>query len=125
MIWTPRLLCCLMIPLATLPVALSPRLTRPMPIPAPAPAAERTGFTLGADGKRNVVVTSLRTGGPADQSHIAVGDIVRKIDGQRTTGVTMSRTLILKAAGCDITVELEHDGVRHLARLQQCAKDRG
>lgn len=125
MIWTPRILCYLMIPLASLPLALSPRLARPIPMPTPSPAAERTGFTMGADGKRNVMVTSLRTGGPADQSHIAVGDVVRKIDGQRITGVSMSRRLILNAAGCDIMIELEHKGARHLARLQQCAKDSG
>lgn len=121
MSWSPRLLSSIIVALAALPPLISPRLARPMP--APAVITDHAGLTLGSDRKHHVVVTSLRTGGPADRSAIAVGDVLRQIDGKPATSVVLSRRLINSPSHCDIRIEVERAGARHMARLQQCAKE--
>lgn len=123
MTWSPRLLSSIIVALAALPPLISPRLAHPMP--SPKIIADRAGLTLGSDGAHQVVVTSLRTGGPADRSGIEVGDIVRLIGTQRASGVALSRRLIDDPARCDVQMEIERSGLRHMARLQQCAKEAG
>ena len=123
MTWSPRLLSSIIVALAALPPLLSPRLAHPMPAPKISP--DRAGLTLGSDRARQVVVTSLRTGGPADRSGIQVGDIVRQIGARPAGGVALARRLIDDPARCDIRIETERSGLRHMARLQQCAKEAG
>lgn len=121
MTWSPRLLSSIILALAALPPLLSPRLAHPMP--AAEMVRDRAGLTLGADNKHHVIVTSLRTDGPADRSGIAVGDIVRKIASRPASSVSLSRRLINDPARCDVRMEMERHGLRHMARLQQCAKE--
>ena len=123
MTWSPRLLSSIIVALAALPPLISPRLAHPMP--SPKIITDRAGLTLGADRAHQVVVTSLRTGGPADRSGIEVGDIVRQIGTRSASGVALSRRLIDDPARCDVRMEIERSGLRHIARLQQCAKEAG
>lgn len=121
--WSRRLLYGLAIPIAATPLLLSSWLARP--VPAPAVATERAGLTLGEGRGRHVIVTSLRSGGPADRSGIVVGDELRDIAGQPITGAVMARRLINSPLRCDIAVDLRRDGLPHVARISQCSKKAG
>ncbi|MBT2189136.1 PDZ domain-containing protein [Sphingobium nicotianae] len=119
MLWPRRLLYAIALLLAASPLLLSSRLARPLP---PDAVTERAGLTLGADPRHRVIVTSLRAGGPADRSGIAVGDELREIAGRRVSGLAMSRQLLEDPARCDLLIDVARQGQLHLASLQQCDK---
>ena len=123
MTWSPRLLPSIIVALAAVPPLISPRFVHP--VTAPKVMADRAGLTLGADKKHHVVVTSLRTGGPADRSGIEVGDIVTQIGSRPAASIALSRRLVNNPAHCDVRIEIDRHGLHHMARLQQCAKGRG
>ncbi len=109
--------------LAAAPPLLSSRFARQAP--APNIEIDRAGLTLAEERGRHVIVTSLRNGGPADRSGMAVGDELRDIAGQPVTGITMARQLINDPKHCDVAVDLHRDGLSHVARINQCDKKYG
>ncbi len=109
--------------LAASPLALSShvgqirRAASPMPEPA--------GLTV-ADGRTNAaVVTSLRSGGPAEHGGMAVGDEIRAIDGHRTRGAAAVRHDLHDARRCRVAIDLRRGGHRLVATVNRCGRGRG
>lgn len=104
--------------LAAIPLTLSGQVGRLRQNPVRPP--DSMGLTV-ADGRRNgPVVTSLRSGGPAERGGIAVGDEVHAIDGHRTHGASAVRRDLRDAHHCRVAIDLRRGGHRLVATVGRC-----
>jgi S1-C subfamily serine protease len=90
---------------------------------------EPAGLTV-ADGRVDgqpgaAVVTSLRSGGPAEHGGMAVGDEIRAIDGHRTRGAAAVRHDLHHARRCRVAIDLRRGGHRLVATVNRCGRGRG
>lgn len=106
--------------LAAVPPLLSVRLNH-----SPSTAevvSNRIGLTLGEYAGRVVVVTSLRSRGPADRSGIRVGDMLDAVAARPVAGLAEAQRLIQTTAKCGMTLRFRHAGIPYDARIWQCGK---
>ncbi|BBD97148.1 hypothetical protein SAMIE_1006490 [Sphingobium amiense] len=104
--------------LAAIPLILSMRYPR-----SPAAAvvvSDAMGLTLGEYAGRRVVVTSLRSRGPADRSGIRVGDLLDAVASRRVSGLIEAQRLIQNRLPCGETLHLHHGPIPYEARIWQC-----
>ncbi len=116
--WSPRILYAAAMLLASMPPLLFARLARPTS--APVIVSGRMGLTLGEDGGHRPVVTSLRSGGPADRAGIAVGDMLRAVAGRPVVGLARARMLIQAREPCVVVLSFDRGGISYRARIWQC-----
>ncbi|MEC3947523.1 PDZ domain-containing protein [Sphingobium sp. HWE2-09] len=118
MIWSSRSFYAAALALASVPPLLSARIAGPPSTPVV--VADGIGLTLGEDGGRRIVVTSLRSGGPADHGGIAVGDRLERVAGHPVAGLNAMRRTIHAHRPCAMTLTLNRDGISYDARIWQC-----
>ncbi|MXV35135.1 MULTISPECIES: Do family serine endopeptidase [unclassified Saccharibacter] len=66
---------------------------------------------------KGAILSTVKAGGPAARSGLAVGDIVTAIDGQAITGQTMPRLVAAHEPGTSITLDVWHRGSRKQVAL--------
>ena len=76
------------------------------------------GLTLIADG-RDLVVTSIESGGQAARRGVAVGDEVVAIDGRAFGSLDQARAYLVRAPHDEVVVELREAGRTRLVRLSR------
>ena len=104
--------------LAAIPLVLSMRYPR-----SPATAvvvSDAMGLTLGEYYGRRVVVTSLRSRGPADRSGIKVGDMLDAVASRPVSSLTEAQRLIQSGLPCGGMLQLHHGPIPYEARIWQC-----
>jgi len=123
MIWSSRSFYAAALALASVPPLLSARIAGPPSTPVV--VADGIGLTLGEDGGRRIVVTSLRSGGPADHRGIAVGDRLERVAGHRVAGLNAVRRMIHARQPCTMALKLNRAGISYDARIWQCGESAG
>lgn len=94
------------------------------PVTATASPAQREpeGLTMAdVEHPAAIVVTSVRTGGPAERGGIRVGDRVRAIDGQRLSSHRTARQWLQASSDCRLRFDLVRDGAPIVATVDRCA----
>lgn len=69
--------------------------------------------------QRGLIVTSVRDSSQAQQSGVAVGDIVVVIDGRPVHSLGQARLDLQKVSGEEVTIGLLHDGTLRYIGLQR------
>jgi hypothetical protein len=86
---------------------------------------DASGMTLADIGPaHDVVVTSVRTGGAAERSGMAVGDRLIAIGGRRPADWMVARHWLNDQASCRIRINFLRDGAPIVATLDRCTDDR-
>ena len=86
---------------------------------------DASGMTLADMGpSHEVVVTSIRTGGLAERSGLAVGDRLQAIGGRHPADWMMARHWLNERASCRIRINFLRDGAPSVATLNRCTDDR-
>jgi len=86
---------------------------------------DASGMTLADIGPTHeVVVTSIRTGGLAERSGLAVGDRLQAIGGRHPADWMMARHWLNERASCRIRINFLRDGAPSVATLNRCTDDR-
>ncbi|HEX7781641.1 MAG TPA: PDZ domain-containing protein [Sphingobium sp.] len=86
---------------------------------------DASGMTLADMGPaHDVVVTSVRTGGPAERSGLTVGDRLSAIGGKHPADWMMARHWLNERASCRIRINFLRDGAPIVATLDRCTDDR-
>lgn len=81
---------------------------------------ESIGLTV-ADRRTDMpVITSLRSGGPAERGGIKVGDEVHAVNGHRTRGATAVRRDLKQAPRCHVALDLRRAGHHVVATIGRC-----
>ncbi|WP_189338306.1 PDZ domain-containing protein [Sphingobium sp. SCG-1] len=106
---------------AASPLALGGHAARPLP--ERRSAREPIGLTVADRRNDTPIVTSLRTGGPAEQGGIRVGDEIRAVDGHRTHGAVAVRRDLKQGSRCAVALDLRRAGHHVVATVGRCERD--
>lgn len=92
------------------------------PVKAPEPKSEATGFTVADRHGDMAIVTSLRSGGPAERGGTKVGDEVHAVDGRRTRGAAAVRRDLRQTHRCRVDLDLRRGGHSVVATVGRCGQ---
>lgn len=95
------------------------------PPPQRRAAPEPIGLTVADRRTDTPVITSLRSGGPAERGGIRVGDEVRAVNGHRTHGATAVRRDLKQAPQCRVALDLRRAGHHVVATVGRCERKPG
>jgi hypothetical protein len=92
-----------------------------LPVADPQPADDPVGLTLSEAGaSTRLIVTSVRTGGPAEHGGVQAGDLLRAIDGRGAAGRKVAEHIFDEARSCHMRLDLVRGGAPLVAMLNRC-----